>query len=518
MHKLNGASLAELEKYSSYFHEIKRGLEKESLRIQPNGYLSQANHPAALGSTLTNSHITTDYSEALPEFITSASTDRLRPLEELKEIHQFVYRNIGDELLWVASMPCAMGDEKDIPIAKYGSSNSGQMKEIYRIGLGHRYGRLMQTIAGVHYNFSLPESFWKSYHKDKNSELDLQDFISEQYMGLIRNYLRFSWMIPLFFGASPAVCESFLKNSNADLNVLIKGTKYGRYATSLRMSDLGYQNKVQSRLNIGYNSLKEYIEGLENAISTPDTLYETIGLKQNGEYQQLSTNILQIENEFYSSIRPKRVSVLGERPSKSLKNYGVEYIEVRALDLNPFSSIGIEQFQISFLDVFLLACLFTESPPINLREAGEYQENFRSVVMNGRHPELCLMIENRCTPIKSITQELLNNLKPCAKILDKVYSTSEHQQVIEQLMSQTDDFESTFSGKIIDTIKQRGDGYFSCALDLSKQHKDSLLKKEMAEDILMKYQQEAADSLKSSEEIEQNDDVSFEEYLARYYE
>ena len=171
-------------------------------------------------------------------------------------------------------MPCVMGEEKDIPIALYGPSNSGQMKEIYRLGLGLRYGRFMQTIAGVHYNFSLPEAFWSAMHSKVESSLSLQDFISDKYMHLIRNYLRYSWLIPLFFGASPAVCESFLQDKNIDLDELVPGTRYGKYATSLRMSDLGYQNKAQSRLNISYNSLDEYLAGLESAISTPDPFYE----------------------------------------------------------------------------------------------------------------------------------------------------------------------------------------------------------------------------------------------------
>lgn len=518
MQLLKIADLASAKSLVGHLNKIKRGIEKESLRIQPNGQLAQTDHPEKLGSTLTNPHITTDYSEALPEFITLPSSDRLRPLQELTEIHQFVYQNIGNELLWATSMPCTMGDEKDIPIARYGSSNSGQMKEIYREGLGHRYGRFMQTIAGVHYNFSLPNSFWQALHQQKSSELSLKEFISEQYMGLIRNYLRYSWLIPLFFGASPALCESFLKDKNIDLDELVPGTRYGRYATSLRMSDLGYQNKAQSRLNISYNSLEEYISGLEIAISTPDPFYQELGLMQDGQYKQLNTNILQIENEFYSSIRPKRIAVSGERPSIALHNYGVEYIEVRALDLNVFSPIGIEQSQISFIDAFLLTCLFAESAPINQRETGEYQENFRSVVSQGRHPDLCLTIENRCVPLKKVAAGLLKQIKPFAQMLDKAYSVTEHSAIMSQLSQQTEDLDDTFSGQIVKEIEQKQEGFFGYAMKISEKHKQSFSLQPLVGKTLQYYEDEARKSVQQKQEIENNDKINFENFLANYYQ
>lgn len=509
--------LEEVDALSHHFSGIKRGIEKESLRILPNGYLSPKNHPASLGSTLTNAFITTDYSEALPEFITTASSDRLKPLADLKEIHQFVYQNIDQEILWAMSMPCVMGEETDIPIARYGSSNSGQMKEVYRIGLGYRYGRFMQTIAGVHYNFSLPDSFWQALHEKEHSVLDLQDFISGKYMGLIRNYLRHSWVIPLFFGASPALCESFLKNKNIDLDELVPGTRYGPYATSLRMSDLGYQNKVQSRLNISYNSLDEYIAGLESAITTPDPYYSEIGVKKNGKYIQLNDSILQIENEFYSSIRPKRVSQSGERPTKALRNRGVEYIEVRALDLNPFSPIGIEQSQIAFLDTFLLSCLFANSDPLHQRETGEYQENFRCVVRKGRHPDVCLTHRNQCVPMKNIANSILTQMKPFAELLDNSYDTNDHLDILTKLQGQLEDLSTTFSGQIVSEIERRNDGFFQYAMGLSKKHKEFFAENKLNGSRLAFYEAEAKSSHKRLLEIEANDTISFEAFLANYY-
>ena len=358
------------------FQQIKRGIEKESLRVTENGLISQKDHPYALGAALTNPYITTDYSEALLEFITPAYDDPKKPLKVLQDIHKFVYQNLEDEVLWGASMPCAMRDEASIPIGKYGSSNSGKMKEIYRRGLGHRYGRFMQTIAGVHYNFSMPGSFWQYLHQlDGTTEQPCKDFVSSEYMALIRNFLRTSWIIPYLFGASPAICESYLRGKKSHLEQLVPGTVYGPYATSLRLGDLGYSNNAQASMDITYNCIDGYIAGLEHAIQTPEPLYEKIGVIKDGEYRQLNANLLQIENEYYSNVRPKRVTLSGERPTKALHSRGIEYIEVRALDLNIFDPVGISGEQSEFIDCLLIHNLLTYSPAITAREEAEIHEN-----------------------------------------------------------------------------------------------------------------------------------------------
>jgi len=504
-------------KLAPLFSGIKRGIEKESLRIRPDGHLSQTKHPFELGATLTNPYITTDYSEALPEFITKATSDREKPLKDLYEVHQFCYQYLADETLWSASMPCVMGGEEDIPIALYGKSNSGQMKEIYRRGLGHRYGRFMQTIAGVHYNFSLPDDFWQALYKAEKSSLSLQDFISEKYMGMIRNYLRYSWLIPLFYGASPALCESFLQGKNIDLKELVPGTRYGPWATSLRMSDLGYQNKVQSQLNVGYNCLPSYIEALEKAIRTEDPYYRDIGVKVDGEYRQLNANILQIENEFYGSIRPKRVAVSGERPTKSLKLHGIEYIEIRALDINPFSPVGIESSQIAFLDAFLLCSLFAKSEPISAREMGENTANFDRVVLKGRHPDLCLTVQNTCYPLAEVANNILDEILPFAEMLDNTYETNEHFEELNRLKEVLGDLDQTYSGKIVKEIEKRKDGFFPFALELSQEHKEEFINNPLSPNRLSYYKKVAEESHQQKKEIEQTDKISFEEFLKNYY-
>ncbi|MGB5081149.1 MAG: glutamate--cysteine ligase, partial [Burkholderiales bacterium] len=333
---------------------LRRGIEKESLRVRPDGALALTPHPVALGSALKHPYITTDFSESLIELITGVHLTPGDCLEQMKRIHQYVYRRIGGELLWGASMPCTLPGEEAIPIARYGSSNVGRAKTVYRYGLSHRYGRRMQMIAGVHYNFSLPESAWP---------LPGLATPNEGYFALIRNFRRHGWLLYILFGASPAVCSSFVEGREHGLRELVPGTFHLPHATSLRMGRLGYLSEAQDSLVVSCNSLESYSDSLQDALTRPYSPYEAIGLKEGGEYKQLATSLLQIENEFYASIRPKRVIRSGERPLHALRERGVQYVEVRAMDLDPFAPLGIVEGTMRFLDVFLLHCLLAASPP-----------------------------------------------------------------------------------------------------------------------------------------------------------
>lgn len=369
-----------------------RGIERETLRVLTEGRLSNESHHYNLGSALTNPYITTDYSETLLEFITPVSKTPEQTIAQLQDIHKFTLSQLNGELLWPMSMPCFVDDANKIPLAQYGSSNVGRMKTVYRQGLKNRYGSMMQVISGIHFNFSFPDNFWKTLQEiDKNND-NAQDFISERYFSLLRNYKRFCWLIPYLYGSSPAICPSFLqgKPQNLPFKKSPKGYLYLENATSLRMSDLGYTNSEQSSLQICYNSLEGYLDGVKSAINLVSDKFSNIGIKVNGDYQQLNCNVLQIENELYAPIRPKRVAKPGEKPSQALENRGVEYIEVRALDVNPFVDTGISVEQVYFLDIFLTYCALTEHSTLECAMQKSYEANLDAVVINGRDPELRL--------------------------------------------------------------------------------------------------------------------------------
>jgi len=418
--------------------------------------------------------------------------------------------------MWAGSMPCVVGDDKSIAIADYGTTNSARMKMVYREGLGLRYGRHMQTIAGAHYNWSLPDEFWTILKDCCCGRGNMQDFVSERYFGLIRNFLRFGWLIPYLFGASPAICQSFLQGRCSDLQELVPGTLYRPYATSLRMSDLGYQNRAQDQLHVSFDSLAAYTQALETAIRTPDPFYEELGVRDGERWKQLNANLLQIENEFYAGIRPKRVGKAGERPALALAKYGVEYIEMRLFDLNPFVDIGIVPEQSTFADILLLMCLFRQSPPITAREQGENDQNKARIVNHGRQPDLSLLVHNREQPFRPIAHALFDDMQPFAQMLDAAYGGGDYITTLESLRTRIDHPETTPSAQVLEAAKEHK-GFFKFAMAQARQHHAKLLAEPLDAATLDKFESSAQISLTEQKRLEAMPKVRFEEYLASYY-
>ncbi|CAD6367051.1 glutamate--cysteine ligase [Shewanella putrefaciens] len=495
-----------------------RGIEREALRIDEAGYLALDTHPLELGSALMHSRITTDYSEALLEFITPVNNKVEPLLEGLTETHAFSVRHLHGQRLWPVSMPCYVKDEHNIPVARYGSSNTGKMKTLYRKGLTYRYGALMQIISGVHFNFSVSQELWQSLYEIGDKSLTFEDFISESYFGLIRNYRRLVWVLPYLFGASPALCSSFIKGQKTDLQFEKsgRGTLYLPYATSLRMSDLGYTNKEQEDLNISYNSLPEYLAGVNAAIKMPSANFANIGVKVDGEYRQLNANVLQIENEFYSPIRAKRVTRSGEKPSEALARAGVEYIEVRALDVNPFSPIGIEASQVRFLDLFLLYCLLTESPKSDIKEEARLSANLKSVVLEGRKPDLKLLTSTGTLSLKSWLETLFDTLQPLAKLLDG--EASDYQTALAHWRRAVDDPNQTLSGQVIQHLIAKGQDHGQWVMKLAEQYHQYFIDYPLSAETIAQYQAEAKSSLEKQAELEAAQSaISFDDYLKDYF-
>jgi glutamate--cysteine ligase len=491
-----------------------RGIEKEGLRVNADSQISQLPHPPELGSALTHTHITTDYSEALLEFITPAKDDPKSVLDILKELHSFTASKIGSERIWPFSMPGVISDELDVPIAYYGESNSGQLKHVYRHGLWHRYGRKMQCIAGLHYNFSVPDSLWQ-FKADLNNETVSKDYISDEYFSLIRNFRRYSWLLLYLFGASPALDKSFIEEDGHGLDSLDDSTLYGPYATSLRMSGLGYQNNAQDGLFVCFNGLPSYTKTLKDAMSEPVEKYQDIGVEQDGQFKQLNTNLLQIENEYYSDIRPKRNSKNGEKPLTALNEHGVEYIEVRCLDLNPFTPYGIDEEQIHFMDLFLAYCLVHPSPFLSAEECSEVEQNHKKVVIEGRDPEFKLMRHGDPVLLSQWGEELIAQLQPLAKILDDKHETQNYSSALASMEKRMLDPSLTPSAKILAGMEKSKQSFTHFAND-------------QADKINLQYSAginsnrtdfwhyEAKNSWLRQREIEGSDVVRFNQYLAEY--
>lgn len=501
---------------------ILRGVEKESLRTSAEGQLALSTHPRALGSALTHPQITTDFSEALLEFITPPSHRIDEVIAYLDNIHRFTYERLPDEMLWCHSMPCALGTDESIPVARYGSSNIGQMKTIYRKGLGHRYGRVMQTVAGIHYNFSLPDAFWAFLHAHEHSLLNLGDFRTKRYFDLIRNFRRYYWLLIYLYGASPAVCRSFVRERPHDLETLDADecTLYKPYATSLRMGDLGYQSKTQESLFICYNQQRTYLQTLVSAIKTPYPPYEQIGLKDAaGNYQQLNTGLLQIENEFYSAIRPKRTARTGETALTALGHRGVEYVEVRCLDINPYEPVGISADQMRFLDTFLLYCLLQESPESSRQECDAILSNQKKVVNRGREPGLTLTsAEHGQIEMKVWATQLMQALQPVAEMLDQAHGGKLYTASLEQEAAKAADPTLTPSARLLRDMREQGLGFAALARQSSRAHDAEFRRRPLQGKSLKAMQALAVRSLQEQIALEQADNLSFEDYLSGYYE
>lgn len=498
----------------------KRGVEKESLRVTHGGDIAQTPHPRALGSALTNENITTDFSEALIELVTPTFTTSWELLQYLLDLHQFVYQHLGNELLWATSMPCAVeGGDAGIPLAQFGTSNVARMKTVYRSGLGLRYGRMMQAISGVHFNYSFPERFWEAYASFTESRDRGQDFISARYFDLLRNYRRYGWIVLYLFGVSPVVCKSFLRGrKDLELHELGAATLYEPYATSLRMSDIGYRNRNQSGLSVSVNNLEEYVRDLTRAIMTPHAPYEALGVRVNGEYQQLNANILQIENEYYSFIRPKRVARSGERPTKALQRAGVEYVEVRALDVSAFDPVGVNQNKLRFLEAFLALCLFKESAPIGASEQAALDQNHLTVARRGREPGLLLWRDGAQVPMREWARELLDSMTGICEVLDRGDAAQPYATALATQAAKIADASLTPAARLMAELQSTGESFFELALRMSATHKDYFLDLYTPNpDRLRELATEAEESLRKQSHIERTDAGTFEDYLARYF-
>ncbi len=532
---------------------ILRGIEKEGLRVRPDGMLASTPHPAGLGSALTHPGITTDFSESQLELITGAHADVDALLQELTELHQIVYRNLGDELIWCTSMPCKLPADEQIPLGKYGSSHMGRLKTVYRQGLAHRYGRRMQTISGIHYNFSLPREAWPLLQAVEGAGGSVARFQDDAYFALIRNFRRHSWLLLLLIGASPAVCGSFVSGRSHGLCGWDTGSYFAPHGTSLRMGRLGYQSDAQAALNVSYNCLGSYARTLHRALSEPYPPYEAIGLQDGDKYKQLATTLLQIENEFYGTIRPKRRIRPGERPLRALGERGVEYVEVRCVDIDPFFPVGIDVGQMRLLDIFLLHCLLSDSPLDSPSEVAAMARNQRRIAERGRDPQLRLhrtaeFMEPDSTPADAQAAQpatapvsadlalcdlapadldpadwgarLLRECEPIAAALDRAHGGvggNAYRVTLSAALAALDDFSLLPSTRVLlETDLTHGKSFPAFALAQSERHRNTLLELPLAPQLEAKYAQLAEDSLRAQRQAERADTVPFETYRQQY--
>ena len=498
------------------------GVEKESLRASPAGALAATPHPPALGSALTHPWLTTDYSEALLEFVTPPFRDRAEVVENLGDLHRFVLRNVGDEILWAGSMPCEIEGDEAIPIARYGSSNSGRLRRLYRVGLAHRYGRMMQVIAGVHFNYSLAPEVWPllagsgaAHGEHRTWHGTGRALIDSHYFGLIRNLFRHGWLLLYLFGASPAVSRRFLPDGAPGLEPMGEDTWRARFGTSLRMSDVGYTNRIPGGIGIRYDDLYSYAASLHRAITTPHPPWEALGVRRDGEYRQINANLLQMENEYYSSVRPKQPTRRGERPTEALQRRGVRYVELRSIDLDPSSPIGLTGERMAFLEALMLFCLLYDSPPLGEAERRAIDENQRRAAVGGRDPSATLVRDGTEVSLRVWANEILDEVAAAADLLRT--PEDDPGAAVEGARAAVESPETTPSARVLEEMEAHGGSYFEYVLDVSRRHAETLRREPLPEAVRRRFEEEAASSIARQAALEAGDTMSFEEYLAGYF-
>ena len=483
-----------------------RGIEKEGLRTVSRR-LSNKSHPKSLGSALTNKYITLDYSECLLEMVTPPLKEVEELIDFLKNLHIFVYDKLNSkQILWASSMPCTIPVDKDIPIANFGSSNIGKMKHIYRYGLGHRYSRKMQSIAGIHYNFSFSDEFWQKYMQEKKISKSLKDVKNSEYFSIIRNILRYSDLLIYLFGCSPIADESFLKKSE------------NKCLTSIRMSKFGYTSDKQKQIKIFYDDLHEYNDKLVKFMHKKDKDYQNIGIKNNGQYQQLNDCVLQIEDEYYNIVRPKQSQSKKKTPSQKLNDKGVEYIELRLIDLNVFSPMGISKEQIYFLDIFILFCLSEKSPLISKEELKIIEKNHQRIISSGCEKHF-MHIQNNQELIcfKEWGKNIFTKLISIAKQIDEVSQTTHYSDSINFYHNQ---FKSSnnLANKFKKELKESQLNFVEFVEQKSKQYQKYFLQQEKNSTIQNLLEKEVQTSIEKQQELEENFDESFEQFLQQHYQ
>lgn len=489
---------------------IRRGIERELIRATPDSHISHYPHPESLGSALTHPYITTDFAEAQLELVTPAMTERKATFDSLASLHHFVATHLShEEIMWGASMPPVLPTDEEIKIAAYGTSNAGLHKVRYREGLANRYGKRMQLISGIHYNFSLPESFWQALHTHVDSDLSLNDFISERYFHLIRNVLRNGWVIPYLFGASPAVDKSYLEKQEHPLMVLDEETYYLPWATSLRLSNMGYSSNEQSRYPTSFNSKQEYLADLCHALTTPSERYTHL---ERG--QQLNGSVLQLENELYGSVRPKIVSDQ-LRPLYAMCHHGIQYIELRSVDNNPLLPLGISEEQSHFLDVFLTYNALAPSPELTEEERSLIARRQELVAMSGRQEGLCLPTLQGDVELKTLGLDLLSSMMSTSSWLDRALSTEEYQHSIEREQVKFMDSQLTPSAQILSIMQDENRSYKNTMQRLSEMHFEQHKTAKVDEKEMANLHHLVSESLVKQQQMEAQQDISFDEFIQK---
>ena len=489
-----------------------------------DGVISAKEHPKSLGHPLTNQYITTDFAEALLELVspTFSRTDEL--ITWLQFLHGFVATNIGknDERLWPASMPPILPDPDNFKIAEYGTTHQGQIRNIYRQGLSLRYGRRMQAIAGIHLNLSFTEEFLQLHREISESD----DNANTIYLNILRNYIRNSWLINFLLGSSPVMDASFFKNETVPdfLGKHKERSYYHPSSTCLRMGDIGYNNRKHRVLNICFNSIEEYIKTIKGLTKRPEEEYARLGIKNAaGEYRQLNTNLLQIENEYYASIRPKAARSREQKTIDSLAENHTQYLEIRNLDIDPFLPYGVDASRINFMQMFFVYLSLLPSPPIGAEECQYVRQLERQIIMNNLSQDKDFeLMGGYILNINDQAEKMLGEMQAVAEILDVAAGKDDYSRAWQHHWNLLNDENSLPAIKQMDFFRRTDMEFVEGMKKIAEQHHstyNNLIKQDKYEDHRIIFDKEVDRSFAEEEQIlaqQKKGDLSLDEFINNY--
>ncbi|WP_455644764.1 bifunctional glutamate--cysteine ligase GshA/glutathione synthetase GshB [Methanosphaera sp.] len=418
------------------------GLEKEGLRITSNGKLALTPHPEIFGKKLENPYITTDFSESQVEIVTPTFHSIDEAYHYLSFIVDIVNTNISDdEYIWNSSLPCIIPPSDKIPLAKYSNSDNGKQAEIYRKNLAKKYGTKKQLISGIHYNFSFTEETIKKLHENYHKNIEYKEFKNQLYLKIVRNYLRYKWLIIYLTGASVGAHETFTTECTKLMNKTDeKNSFYSTEGPSFRNASCGYKNLLP--LYPRYDSINNFISDVNSFI-------------EDGSLSEAK--------ELYTQIRLKpkdRDDVL-----KSLKQDGILYIEIRTVDINPFDKCGITKLDMNFIHLFIIYLLITDETDYpNWQADGVINEELTA--QSGYRTDTKLIKDGEKITIKEWATEILEKMK---EMNTELQLNSE--DILDTIQEKIENPSKTYGKELAEIIKHKG--FIDSQISIAKHNKET---------------------------------------------
>lgn len=435
------------ESLEDYFIKANFGLEKENVRVTERGNLALTPHPKAFGDREKNAYIKTDFSESQLEMVTPVCNTLEEVYSFICNLNKVVSLEImkNGEFLWPQSNPPILPREEEIPIAKL----SNREDELYRENLSYKYGKKKQVISGIHYNFSFKEEFIKLLYKELKVEKDFREFKDDIYLRMARNFQKYHWLLIYLTGASPVFHESYIDEIKKDGEILGEDSYYIKDDTSLRNSSYGYKNKKD--YYVSYNSIGEYASDIKNLVKDKE---------------------IQSIKEYYNPIRLK--SLGSEDMLESLLHKGIDYLEVRLLDLDPLSIQGVSKETLYLVHLFMIYTLLKENKEITYKDQEEFFKNHDMVALKGRNEDAVIHENGVPVLLKDKGREILSEMDEIVEILFS--NNEEFKNVIKRALEKINNPHDTISEKLIKDIKE--EGYINFHMRLAKEYLNNFKNKE----------------------------------------